>query len=175
MLKYFFLTAWRNVLRNKVSTIFNVVGLAIGVCVCLIIGVWLRHELGYDTFHPQQVYRIYNTFKSESESFTQAPSCVALGAHLPNELASVKDACRVFRWSYRVRKGEKQYFEDRAIIADASFFRMFGFRLTHGDAEKALTEPGNIVLTRETALKYFHTPEEAMGQQLEVDGGPMTV
>jgi putative ABC transport system permease protein len=175
MLKYFFRTSWRNLTRNKISATFNILGLAIGIAVCLLIGVWLKHELSFDTFHPQQVYRIYNTFKSESESFTQAPSCVALGAHLPNELSAVKDACRVFRWSYRIRNGANIYFEDRAIIADASFFRMFGFHLTHGDPNNALMQPGNIVLTRTSALRYFGRPEEAMGKQLEVDGSPMTV
>src|SRR5688572_7804466 len=98
MLKNFLVTALRSMARHKVTSIFNIAGLAIGIAVCLLIGVWLRHEFSYDTFHPQQVYRIYNTFKSESESFTQAPSCVALGAHLPAELSSVKAACRVFRW-----------------------------------------------------------------------------
>src|SRR5689334_4327730 len=175
MFKNFFITAWRSLVRHKTTATFNIVGLAIGITVCLLIGVWLRQELTFDRFHSQQIYRIYNTFKSESESFTQAPSCIALGAHLPGELAAVNDACRVFNWSYRIRYGEKQYFEDRARIVDANFLQMFGFPLIHGDAATALSAPGNIVFSAVTAEKYFGSAEDALGKQVLLDGEPMVV
>lgn len=81
MFKNFFKTAWRNLAKNKVFTILNVTGLSIGVAVCLIIGIWLRRELSFDNFHPygNEVFRLSNTFKSESESFSQAPSGPAFG------------------------------------------------------------------------------------------------
>ena len=88
MLKNFFLIAYRNLVKNKVNTILNVTGLAIGVAVCLIIGVWLQRELSFDNFHPDgnRIFRVTNTFKSESESFSQAPSGPAFGAQLPKQL-----------------------------------------------------------------------------------------
>jgi putative ABC transport system permease protein len=175
MLRSFLITAWRNLVRNKVSATFNITGLAIGIAVCLLIGTWLKHELSFDTFHPQQVYRVYNTFKSESESFTQAGSCVALGAHLPDELSSVKEACRMFRWSYRIKNGETQNVEEGVRIVDGNFLQMFGFKLTHGDASTALTAINNIVLTTETAARYFGTADEAMGKHLDVNGQQMVV
>jgi putative ABC transport system permease protein len=80
MFRNFFITAWRNLVRNKINTSLNVTGLAIGVVVCLLIGVWLQRELSFDDFHPnaENIFRITNTFKSESETFSQAPSGVAL-------------------------------------------------------------------------------------------------
>src|SRR5258706_2246775 len=110
MLKNFFITAWRNLTRNKIYTILNVSGLAIGVVVCLLIGVWLQRELSFDNFHPngENIFRITNTFKSQSETFSQAPSGTALGAQLPKQLPAVKTACRGFRFEYKFRTGNNQ-------------------------------------------------------------------
>src|SRR5688500_11419884 len=117
MFKNYFKTAWRNLLKNKLLTILNVGGLAIGVAVCLLIGVWLQRELSYDNFHPEKnsIFRLSNTFKSESESFTQAPSGVAFGAHLTKILPSVKATCRYFNDEFKLRAGDKDFFESKGI------------------------------------------------------------
>jgi putative ABC transport system permease protein len=97
MLRNFFTTAWRNIIRNKTFSILNVFGLTIGIAVCIFIAVWLQTELRFDNFHPngKQIFRIANTFKSESESFSQAGSGTALGAQLPKHLPGIQSACRV--------------------------------------------------------------------------------
>src|SRR6476619_6252133 len=97
MLRNFFITAWRNLTRNKIFTLLNITGLATGVTVCLFMFVWLQRELSFDDFHPNgdAIFRISNTFKSESESFSQAPSGPAFGAQISNLLPSVKSACRI--------------------------------------------------------------------------------
>ncbi len=79
MFRNYLKTTWRNLLNNKVTTLLNVSGLAIGIAVCLLIGIWLERELSYDDFHPNgnSIFRIVNTFKSESETFSQAPSGAA--------------------------------------------------------------------------------------------------
>src|SRR5450432_3949273 len=105
MFKNFFLAAWRNLSRNKVFTLLNILGLAIGVAVCLFMAVWLQRELSFDNFHPNgdAIFRLSNTFKSESESFSQAPSGPAFGAQLPTRLPVVKSACRLFGDQYKVK------------------------------------------------------------------------
>src|SRR6185436_7740802 len=129
MFKNFFISVWRNLSRNKTYTILNVSGLTIGVVVCLLIGVWLQRELSYDNFHPKgdKIFRLVNTFKSESESFSQAPSGPAFGAQLPKQLPSVVSACRLFGDQYKVRSGDKQFFESNILDVDPNFFQFFGF------------------------------------------------
>src|SRR6476620_3840012 len=98
MIKNFFLIAWRNLSRNKLLSLLNITGLAIGVAVCLFMVIWLQRELSFDNFHPNgdAIFRISNTFKSESESFSQAKNGHELGEQLPRLLTTVKSASSFF-------------------------------------------------------------------------------
>ena len=178
MIKNFFLVAYRNLVKNKATSILNVSGLAIGIVVCLVIGVWLQRELSFDNFHPngKKIFRISNTFKSESESFSQAGSGSALGAQLPKHLPSIQSACRVFAETFKVKAGNNQFIESNAIIVDSNFFNFFGFRLIKGQAEKVLIRPGQLVLSEKLAIKYFGNVDNAMGRTVVMwDEYPMMV
>jgi len=177
MFKNFFITAWRNLTRNKSYTILNITGLAIGVVVCLLIGIWLQREVSFDNFHPNgnSIYRLSNTFKSESESFSQAPSGPAFGAHLREQLPSVKATCRIFNQNYKLKYADKQFVESRAVCADNNFFNFFGFRLKEGNKSQVLKSANQIVLTEKLAKKYFGD-EDPLGKIITIDGQhPVTV
>ena len=171
MIKNFLLIAWRNLVKNKVNTLLNVSGLAIGVVVCLLIGVWLQRELSFDHFHPnkQQIFRLSNTFKSESESFSQAPSGPAFGAQLPKQLASVQSACRLFREEYKMKAGSNEFFEPNILIVDSNFFQFFGFKLKQGTPQQVLSSFDRIVLTEAMAEKYFGN-ENPIGKTIIAEG-----
>ncbi|HLL43944.1 MAG TPA: ABC transporter permease, partial [Segetibacter sp.] len=177
MIKNFFIIAWRNLVKDKVHTTLNVTGLAIGITVCLIIGVWLERELSFDNFHPngKQIFRLTNTFKSESESFSQAPSGPAFGAHLPKQLPSIQSACRLFGENFKIKAGPNEFFESDILIVDSNFFSFFGFPLKTGKPLNVLNNPNQVVLTEKMAVKYFGN-EDPMGKTMIVDGDyPMTV
>ncbi len=177
MFRNYFKTAWRNLAKNKVFTILNITGLSISVLVCLIIGIWLQRELSFDNFHPngKQIFRLSNTFKSESESFSQAPSGPAFGAQLPNELPIVKSACRVFNGSNKIKYADKQFFEEEAITVDSNFFNFFGFKLIKGNPAQVLQSPSQVVLSEDMAVKYFGK-SDPIGKTILVDDEyPMTV
>jgi putative ABC transport system permease protein len=176
MFKNFFISAWRNLSRNKTYTVLNVSGLTIGVVVCLLIGVWLQRELSYDNFHPKgdKIFRLVNTFKSESESFSQAPSGPAFGAQLPKQLPSVVSACRLFGDQYKVRSGDKQFFESNILDVDPNFFQFFGFGLKEGEPGSCLKSFDQVVLTERLAQKYFGS-EDPVGRSMLIDNTPVTV
>jgi putative ABC transport system permease protein len=177
MIKNYFITAWRNLFKNKVFTLLNISGLAIGITVCLVIGVWLQRELSFDNFHPNgdQIFRLSNTFKSESESFSQAPSGPAFGAQLPKQLPAVKSACRIFGDEVKFKYGNNQFIESNTIIADSNFFNFFGFALKKGGPKQVLQSFDQLVLTEKLAVKYFGN-DDPLGKTVMVDGEyPMTV
>ncbi len=175
MIKSFFLVAYRNLVKNKATTILNVSGLAIGVTVCLVIAIWLQREISFDKFHPnaKAIFRISNTFKSESESFSQAPSGAAFGARLTTELPSVKATCRFFGDVFKVKTSNDVFVENSAAYVDSNFFSFFGFRLLKGNAAQVFQSPENVVLTEKLAIKYFGSVDKAIGKTIEVDDGTL--
>ena len=177
MIKNFFLTAYRHLGKNKMNTFLNVTGLAIGVVVCLLIGVWLQRELSFDNFHPngKHIFRLSNTFKSESESFSQAPSGPAFGGQLPKLLPAVVSGCRLFGEEYKIKAGNIEFFEPNILIVDSNFFQFFGFRLKKGNKTQSLQSFDQIVLTEDMATKYFGK-EDPIGKTVVVEGDyPMIV
>jgi putative ABC transport system permease protein len=178
MINNYFKIAWRNLTRNRTFALLNLLGLAIGISVCLVIGIWLQRELSYDNFHPNgtQIFRIANTFKSESESFSQAGSGCALGAQLPKYLPSLQSACRVFSETFKVKTGNDQFIESNGLIIDSNFFKFFGFRLMKGEPTNVLTRLDQLVLSEKLAIKYFGNADNAMGRTVVIDNDyPMLV
>ncbi|MCW3107779.1 MAG: FtsX-like permease family protein [Segetibacter sp.] len=177
MYKNFFITAWRNLVKNKVSSFLNIAGLAIGVTICLLIGVWLQRELSFDDFHPNgdKIFRLSNTFKSESESFSQAPSGPAFGAQLTKQLPSVNATCRVFPQSYKLTYNNNQFVESNAFAVDSNFFNFFGFKLKKGVPQQVLTSFDQVVLSEKLVSKYFGNANP-IGKTILIDGTtPMKV
>jgi len=172
MIKNFLRTALRNLVKHKSTSILNISGLAIGVTVCLLIGIWLQRELSFDNFHPngRDIFRLTNTFTSESESFSQAPSGPAFGAHLTSELPSVLATCRVFNVTFKVKTDNDTFVEKQAREVDSNFFSFFNFKLLKGNPENVLHTPDEVVITEKLAIKYFGSAEKAMGKDILVDG-----
>jgi len=172
MIRNFFLVAYRNLVKNKAMSFLNVSGLAIGILVCLVIGVWLQRELSFDNFHPNRdkIFRIANTFKSETELFSQAGSGAAYGAHLTTEIPAVKATCRVFDEVSKVKSNDNLYIESNAAIVDSNFFNFFGFKLLKGEPGQVLRSLDQIVMTERLAVKYFGSVNNAMGKTVEIDG-----
>src|SRR4030095_10360712 len=177
MIKNFFIIAWRNLVTNKTTTLLNLCGLAIGIATCLLIGIWVERELSYDKFHPngKNIFRLTNTFKSESESFSQAGSGAAFGAHLTKQLPSLTSTCRVFYDECKLQEGNNQFIESGCATVDSNFFSFFGFRLIKGDKNKILRSPNELVLTEKLAKKYFGN-ENPIGKTMMMDSRyPMMV
>lgn len=170
MLQHHFRLAIRYLLKHVHTTALNVLGLALGVAVCLTVAIWLERELSFDNFHPEaeRIFRLTNTFKSETESFSQAGSNFAHGVYLPREVAQITEGCRFIDDLLLVNANEKQFFEENILTADSNFFHFFGFKLIEGDPQTCLNSPDKIVLTQTIARKYFGTTSP-IGKPFKVD------
>jgi putative ABC transport system permease protein len=177
MVQKLYHSAIRHLSRNRTAAILNISGIAIGIATCMIIAVWAERELSFDDFHPNvsNKYRLWNTFISESETFSQAPSGTGLGAQLPKHIPAIINTCRIFNGDYKLRYNDKAFFESRVIVTDSNFFSFFGFTLLKGNARNVLHSPNDIVLSERTAIKYFGTAEAAFGKTILVDDQPTTV
>ena len=167
----FFKTAIRNIFRHKSYVIINIIGLAVGIACSLLILLFIRHELNFDTFNKKydRIYRIILDGKiGETEikgAYTPAPLAKTLLADYPE----VESAIRMERWNevlFRIE--DRKYVEENILFADSSFFEIFSIPLLKGNPQKALAEPYNVVLTEIIAGKYFGN-EDPVGKHLRIN------
>ncbi len=156
MLKNFFKTAGRNILRHKAYSIINFVGLTCGVTLALLIMVYVRSEVSFDNFHAKgdRLYRIKYVAPNGLELATSPPP---LTPAMPEFFPEVEMTGRMFGRNVSMKRPEaEESFEETGVFfADSSIMKMMTFEFVKGDPEKALTEEFTVVINEEMATKYF--------------------
>ena len=172
MWKNYFKVALRNLYRYKGFSLINILGLAIGITGCLLIGLFVWDEWQYDKFVKEgdAVYRIYAKRTNENGTTFTANTPPAFATYLQQNYPEVAQTTRLMMWSGRMllEVGENQGYEDKGLIADSTFFRIFPLQLAKGDARTALDEPMSVVLTDEVASKYFGN-SDPIGKTIQLD------
>ncbi|MBN1270779.1 MAG: ABC transporter permease [Candidatus Aminicenantes bacterium] len=170
--------AFRKIKAKKGFSIINISGLAVGMAACILILLWVRYELSYDTFHKNsgQIYRIITEDLSGNTVFTQAGSPAPLGRELVETVPEVLNAARVQSgWTnWRLHLEENYYLSERLAAVDPAFFEIFPFPFITGNPKTALQEKYSIVLTEELAKKIFGD-EDPMGKTLLMTDTKLTV
>lgn len=159
MLKNYYNIAVRNIIKHKLFSFINISGLAIGLACCMLIGIYIKDELSYDTFHKNSdnIYRITREFKSLDGSTSLhlsrlAPPFVPL---LKNDFPEMKIMTRFISFGGTIKYEDKVFLEDNIGWSDNDIFSVFDFDFIHGNPENALLDPGSMVISEEIAHKYF--------------------
>ena len=172
MYKYYCITALRNLVKNKVFSFINILGLTIGITVCMMIFLFIRNEFGMDNFHKngKNIYRVMRNFKHDGKSSAVAYLSGPYAPALLNDFnGEIRKAVRVLQNDNLVTIGDKSFHEKKVLDVDTGFFDLFTFPLIQGDPSNVLNDPGNVVLTETTAKKYFGTVQNAMGKMIMLD------
>jgi putative ABC transport system permease protein len=174
MLGNYFLIALRNLRKHFSYSLINVAGLGLGLATCLLLSLWIRHELSYDTFHTKldRIYRpsMEYSFGGQTKSVSVSPTIVL--PTLQREFGEIETGVRLFNSSafrpYIVRKGDVMFEESKFYFADSTLFDVFDFKLVSGDPKTALVGKNNLVLTQTMAKKYFGNADP-VGQTLNLN------
>ncbi|MBA7566847.1 hypothetical protein ES708_08546 [subsurface metagenome] len=173
MLRNYIITALRNLVRQKIYSFINILGLSIGLACFILIMLWVSDELGYDRFHENanHLYRVYEKqYYSGGEEFkvfaTPEPLAVALEETFPEIVSATRLNALWFKLT--LRYGEKIYNETGGYATDPATFGMFTFPFIAGDPKTALSQPYSMVLTESMAKKYFEN-EDPMGKTITVN------
>lgn len=175
MLKNYILIALRNIARQKVYSVINIVGLALGIACSLLLMLYVINELSYDKFHDNatRIVRASTEYEYDGEVDKSYYTPTALLPALQDLFPEVKTGVRLFYpANFRapiISFGQKTFAEPGFCYADSTFFEMFSFSLLEGNATTVLDEPNNIVLTKTSERKYFGDAS-AMNQTLIVQG-----
>ncbi|GAB3220328.1 ABC transporter permease [Algoriphagus aestuariicola] len=191
MWKNYFKIAYRNLLKKKVYSLINVLGLGIGMACCVLIFLFVQDELSYDNYHEKgdRIYRLIHGSRSPeglTEGAEEAPFWVwhnaPVGPALKEEFPEID---KIVQFSGRsdllLSYGETTLQEDGVFFMDSTVFDVFSWKLLRGNARTALVAPFSIVLTESTAKKYFGD-EDPLGKTLKgsesagrADAGDYTV
>jgi putative ABC transport system permease protein len=171
MIKNYLTIALRNLRKHKFYSFINILGLSVGVAVCLIISLFVVNELSYDKHHEKahRIYRIKSDiiFGGNHYLMTFAPAPMA--ATLPLEFPEVEAAVHFRqRGSYLVKRETENIKEKNVVWAGKNFFRIFTVPLIEGNPEGVIDQPNTMAISERIARKFF-PDESALDQSLILD------
>lgn len=179
MLKNILTIAFRNIRRHKGFSFINILGLTLGLTASLLIGLFVRDEKQFDKFIPDgdRIYRVYYKITGDGGTGNQACTTPMLATALQQNFPEVEKAARIFNYSDNkifFEAGEVKLYEQGGILAEPSFFDIFPLSFKHGTNKDALTHPNSIILSEETAQKFFGN-ENPVGKEILLNKSALLV
>jgi putative ABC transport system permease protein len=172
MIRNYFRTAWRNLIKNKAFSLINILGLSSGLCCFLLILLYVQDELHYDQFNKKadRIYRVYSRIRFGGTSLEFPLSSDPMGAVLKKDYPQVEQYTRIFtsNGSKQIKKGDLYITEQRVANVDSTFFDVFTFPAVYGVTGNALSDPNSVIITESAAKKYFGTTN-ALGRVVETN------
>lgn len=175
MFRNYFKTAWRNLIRNKVFSIINILGLALGLACSLIIFLWVQNERSVDSFHKnkKELYQVYERSFYDGKIDASYPTQGLLAEELKKNIPQIQYASG---FEYASAPGTQNTFEagDKTgkmsgMFAGNDFFKMFSFHLLRGNAATAISDPSSIAISKNMADIFFGSPSKAIGKTIEFE------
>ena len=178
MFKNYILIAIRNLWKRKLFSLINVIGLSVGIACFFLIAANLIDEFSYDNFHENKdnLYRVAlkRIYPDNVVNYAIIPS--SLGEAMLNDFPEVENMTRIFKVFQKAvfRYEDKTYEEDKIFFVEPKFFEIFNIPLVEGNPAQVFSNPNSLVITRDTALKYFGE-EEALGKNISTPQGEFLV
>ena len=170
MLKNYLTIALRNLVRYKIYTATNALGLATGIAFCLLTFLYVRHEWTYDQFHEKsdRIFRLGMSggmFGGRDNAISVRLSD-QIGPLMRENIPQFAQVVRIHEGPGTVSLGNNT-FKVQSLFTDEDFFQLFTFPLIHGDPKTVLANPNSIVLTQSAAKKYFGQ-NDVVGREISI-------
>jgi putative ABC transport system permease protein len=171
MLANYLKTAYRNLLKNKLYSGINLLGLTIGMTACLLIMHYIVFEKSYDQFHPdkERIYRLrYERTDEKGDAVRFASCCPPAAAHIRDNYPEVEKIARLLHYQAIVAYNDTKFLEERMYFAEPDLFNILKFNFTKGDPTVSLRDPNNAFISQSIAKKYFGN-ENPIGKTISID------
>ena len=174
MIKNYFKTAFRFLLKNKTFSFINIIGLAIGTLCCLYIVLYVEDQYSYDKHEKdaKDIYRVTTWLSLPGDVHNNSTCSPPIAPAIKKDFPEVEQFTRVIgdfsSSQHLLRYKEKSIYEKQAAYVDSTFFDMFTYHFTNGNAKNVLSEPYSVVLLKPTADKLFAN-EDPVGKVITID------
>lgn len=157
-------TAWRNLLRNKVYSSINVIGLSLGLACAMLILLYVKDEVSFDRFHQNadNIYRVVSKFEHNGQQGVSVNTGFLQGPRFTDNVSGIESFVRVQGSAADIKK-DGEIFSQSVLRVDSTFFNTFTFPVIAGNASTSLTEPHSIAITEDFSEKQFGTTD-ALGK-----------
>jgi putative ABC transport system permease protein len=172
MLKNYFKVAIRSFFNHRQYTIINLLGLSLGVSLCILIMLFVRSEFSYDKFHSKsdRLYRAWMAEKTEGgDNRVFTITCLPLGPALRENVPDIEYSCRVYAFS-SIAKIHGIGFDEPAHMVDTDFFKMFDFKLVQGDVRNPWPSANSVIISETMAKKLFGE-KDVIGRNIDLQLG----
>jgi putative ABC transport system permease protein len=171
MIKNYLKIAWRNLLKHKTFSLINILGLAIGIASCMIIFIYVQHELTFDQYNKNadRIARISGTLHAPESDVAMATSPALLASVVKKDYPEIEATVRLEKATQTIRKNDDYFREEDFYKTEQSVFSVFSFDAAEGSLNGALENPNSIVITSGIAKKYFGN-EPAVGKIMVCNG-----
>lgn len=171
MLESYLRIMFRNLKSQRFYSFINIIGLSVGITACILVALYIKQDLGYDTYHKnaRQIYRVEFSITESGRTAHNTQSQALLGPTLKNEYPEIKKLSRIYFSDRKlVKAGDIKNFEDRITYADSAFFDIFSYYVLLGNQAQFLKKENSIVLSESAARKYFGN-KNPLGEIIEID------
>ena len=176
----YFKMAVRSLWRNRLYSLLNLVGLAVGLAASVMILLWVQSELSFDSYHREadRTYRVTNTLDvGGDEPFVWSTSPLILGETAQREVPGIHRIAQT-KLPFEAlvfRVGDSFLSEEKAAYVDSNWFAAFDYQFVAGDSKQALADPNSVVLTESKAQGWFGSTEAALGKAVRLDSADLVV
>jgi putative ABC transport system permease protein len=171
MLKINLILAYRNLLKYKGFSFINLFGLTVGLCCCLLIGIYIANELSFDRYHAKadRIWRVSREFRAKDGAMQLHLGHLAppFGPLLKNEFSVVEEAARMLQSNASLRKDDQLFLEEEFFFVEPAAFRMFDIPILQGSAA-SMEEPYTVLLSESSARRIFGQ-ESPLNQILRIN------
>lgn len=163
MFKNYVITNLRSLWRNKLNSIINIFGLAVSIACCIVVYVLVKHETTFDSFHSKadRIYRIVNDVKTAQGIQYNGISTFALAPALRTDFPNLETVTQLYSNNKAIieisaKNGTRKLFEENHLsYTDPGFFKTFDVSLLAGNVNNLLTNPDEVIISKDIADKYF--------------------
>ena len=168
MIRNYLTIAWRNLMKNKVFSFINIFGLSVGLTCCILISLYIYHEVSYDRHHENgdRIYQLGTAFIDNGVEDRGGNTAAPLGRMMQQEFPEIAASARLLKLFrddktlFQVKEADgtlKSFYEKNGLLADSNFFQVIKYSFKEGAPNTALTAPNSVVISEGLAAKLFGT------------------